>query len=184
MTPSVWFAGRQSFGENDGENWRRYVEWLGRRDFRRVITLDTMLNPNLVSIRDEGDWGFSVCENFLLDFFTDLEFVRRRVAGLPNGQILGAMRRPTREAITTFRRPDFEFAGFDLLDEPLSASALLNCRHLMDDLPQYRRSADSGLLADFAEAQEARELLQSKFPEEDHADCDVWALWVYRGSIE
>jgi hypothetical protein len=123
----MFYAALERFDKDDGERWLEYARWLGRPDLQRVVTLDSMLCPPVVRIESDEDWQFVVCEDFMLDFFTDFEFVRRRASVIPGSLVVVAARDPSTADVASFSRPDFAFAGFDVVDTHCCASAILNC---------------------------------------------------------
>ena len=178
----MFYACNERFDTNDGERWFDYLRWLGRTDIQRLISLDSMLCPTLVRIDGDSDWEFAVCEDFMLDFFTDLDFVLRRAASFPRHMVLAAARDPSAEDVTAFSHPDFEFAGFDIVDRQCCASALLNCGGFPDVFSAAELSPASGLIQSRERAFEIRDRLHELHPEEPHADCYVWALWQRTGN--
>ena len=178
----MFYAALERFDSDDGERWLKYLHWLGRTDIPRVVTLDSMLCPPLVRIESDSDWEFAVAESFMLDFFTDLDFVLRRAASSSRSMVLAAARDPSPADISGFKHPDFEFVGFDVVDSECIASALLNCGGFPDVFSVSELSSASGLILSRERAFEIRDRLQQFHPEEPHADCYVWALWQRTGN--
>jgi hypothetical protein len=174
------FTCRERFDDHDGESWNNYRIWLGRNDLSRIVTLDTMLCPLLIRLESAEDWAFVVDEDFMLDFFTDLEFVMQRSASFPRAMVLAVVREPTEEDIASFSRSDFEFVGFDVLDVHRDVSALVNCGGWPDVFSNSELSPRSGLVSSHERAYEIRGKLRELHPREPHADCAVWALWQRR----
>lgn len=178
----MYFTCRDRFDAGDGDRWAGYLSWLGRIDLARLVTLDSMLCPTLVTVEDDPDWEFVVQEDFMLDFFTDLGFVLDRAAPFPRHMVLAAAREPSAEDVSSFSHADFEFAGFDLVDQQCCASALLNCGGYPDVFSIGEISAATGLIQSRGRAFEIRRDLLRLHPEDDHADCHVWALWRHVGA--
>lgn len=167
----------QRFDAADGERWFDYLHWLGRTDLQCVVSLDSMLCPPRVRIESDQDWEYAVCEDFMLDFFTDVDFVLRRAARVPRSMVLAAARDPSAEDVSEFRHAGFEFAGFDVVDRQCCASAILNCGGFPDVFSVAELSPASGLIRSRERAFEIRVCLHKLHPEEPHADCYAWALW-------
>ena len=178
----MFYAALQRFDKDDGERWLGYARWLGRPDLQRVVTLDSMLCPPVVRIECDEDWQVVVCEDFMLDFFTDFEFVRRRASGLPRSLVVAAARDPSSADVASFSRPDFEFAGFDVVDTHCCASAILDCGGFPEVFSVSELSADTGLITSRERAFEIRDTLRRLYPDGDHTDCYVWAIWTYTGT--
>lgn len=70
---------------------------------------------------------------------------------------------------------DFEFCGYDLMDDMFEISAIIGCGNLNEKfvykLNQY------GLLDNLQDAIDAQKQLHANFPDEYHAHCDIYGLW-------
>ena len=70
-----WFIATETFTSRDAEAWAKYVSWSHLSHLTEVVSLDPMLCPTLLpEIKDEY-WPHIVNENFMLNFFVDLEFL-------------------------------------------------------------------------------------------------------------
>lgn len=70
---------------------------------------------------------------------------------------------------------NFSFCGYDLAEE-FEISALTNCGGF-DETFTYKDLNAFGLLPDFATAQKMQMDLEKNNPEEEHADCLLFAIW-------
>jgi hypothetical protein len=70
----------------------------------------------------------------------------------------------------------FDFCGYDLADE-FEISALTNCGGIFDDAFNYKDLNSSGLIQNFLSAKKIQADLRSKYPDEEHADCLLFAIW-------
>ncbi len=75
-----YYTAIERFDPDNGERWVGYIRWLGRTDLKRLVTLDSLLCPPVVHPESADNWQFVSKEEFMLDFFTDLDFVLRRVS--------------------------------------------------------------------------------------------------------
>lgn len=174
------FTARERFDSSCGESWAKYLEFLGRDDLVRVITLDTILCPPVVYAATQEDWDALEPDSNSMSFFVDLPLVRRKAAaGSTPCDILAAIREP-QAGDQHDPGPEFEFAGFDLVDRADEVSALLNCGGFPETFSIDELSSSTGLLQSLARAYEVREDLLRHNPHEDHADCCVWAMWAQR----
>jgi hypothetical protein len=105
-----------------------------------------------------------------------LEYLRRRVAGEPNLNILAVLRSPSAVDLESVELPGFRLAGFDLLDVHGDVSALTNCGGF-DEVFGKDEISDLGLLRDLVRADEVQRGLRTAYPHESHAECHVWAIW-------
>ena len=80
----------------------------------------------------------------MLGFFTNLDFVLRRVSGHSPAVVIAAARNPSAADISNFPHPNFEFAGFDIVDARFTASALLNGCNFPEAFDVSELSSESG----------------------------------------
>ena len=83
---------------------------------------------------------------------------------------------PTEDEVRSFSDHRFVFRGFDLVELQTGISALVNCGGFPKAFSPADHS-DCGLLTDHAKALSVQNLLRAEYPDEPHADCDVWAIW-------
>lgn len=70
---------------------------------------------------------------------------------------------------------NFIFCGYDLADE-YEISALTNCGGF-DETFTYQNLNSFGLISDFAIAQKIKIELSDNNPDEEHANCLIFAIW-------
>jgi hypothetical protein len=90
--------------------------------------------------------------------------------------VLAILDEPSADEVARFSDERFGFRGFDLVEDATGISALINCggfdkAFLRSDL------SDRGLLVDHAKARDVQTRLRIEYPESDHAQCRLWALW-------
>ena len=110
-----YYTAIERFDHDNGERWLGYTRWLGRTDLMRIVSLDSLLCPPVVHPESADDWQFVAKEEFMLDFFTDLDFVLQRVSGHRPSVVIAVARDPSPADVSDFPHPDFEFAGFDIV---------------------------------------------------------------------
>jgi len=177
-----FFTAIERFDPGNGDRWVNFTRGLGRTDLKRIITLDTSLCPTVIHPESANDWQFVAKEEFMLDFFTDADFVLQRIGGHRPSTVVAIARDPSREDIDGFPLPDFEFGGFDVVDIQFTGSALFNNRFpgLCD---VTRLSQESGLLKSQDRANRLRDTLHRRYPDREDANCYVWAVWFHTGTI-
>jgi hypothetical protein len=116
----------------------------------------------------------------MLDFFTSLDFVLQRVAGHRPSVVIAVARDPSADDVSNFPHPDFELAGFDVVDTQFSASALLNNR-FPGEVNVSKLSTESGLIKSREWAFKLRDTLRQRHPDREDARCYIWAVWRYIG---
>ena len=175
-----YYAAIERFDRNNGDRWTGFVRWLGRTDLKRIVTLDSALCPPVVHPESADDWQYVAKEEFMLDFFTNLDFVLRWIAGRRPVEVIAAARDPSMEEVDGFPHPEFELAGFDLMDNQFTASTLLNNR-FPDVINVSKLSIESGLIKSRTWAFKVRDILRQRHPDRADARCHVWAIWRYTG---
>ena len=173
----LYYAALRRFDQDNGERWIGYTRWLGRTDLQRIVTLDNMICPAVVRTQSSDDWDFVAREDFMLDFFTDLDFVLRRAAAVSRAMVVAVARDPSDADLSGFPHPNFEFAGFDIVDAQFVASALFNANRFPGVFDVSELSAESGLIPARERAFEIRDTLRRRFPKREDARCFVWAIW-------
>jgi hypothetical protein len=98
------------------------------------------------------------------------------VAGDDRVNVLALMQNPTEDEFRSFNDARFAFRGFDLVELQTGISALVNCGGF-DRAFAPTELSDCGFLADHARALAVQERLRAEYPDEHHADCDLWAVW-------
>jgi hypothetical protein len=174
-TTHPWFIATERFTPAAGDAWDKYVSWSGLKQLDELVTLDPMLCPSLLPEVKPEYWPHIVNENFMLDFFVDLEFLLAHVSGIKDKNVLCVYRNPQSPPAPYPGAIDFEFLGYDLVDVHGSASALTNCGGFPDVFANNELSS-KGLLLSYDRAFQVQTELRSKHPEEHHADCHVWAI--------
>src|SRR4026209_1102755 len=88
------YIATERFDPGRGLEWDRYVAWSGLTQLREVVSLDAMLCPRVVEEILPDDWDHSVNEDFMLDYFTDLEYLVERIGGMAGRNLLCVYRNP------------------------------------------------------------------------------------------
>jgi hypothetical protein len=179
-----YYTALERFDPNNGDRWVDYIRWLGRNDITRIVSLDSILCATVVHAQSSEDWQFVAKEEFMLDFFTDLNFVLQRVAGHRPSMVVAVARNPSEADVNGFLQPDFEFAGFDVVDTQFIASAIVNNSRFPGVFDIGELSQASGLVMSRERAFEIRDALRECYPDCEGAKCHVWAIWRYTGTID
>ncbi len=170
-----WFIATETFSPADGDAWNEYSRFAGLPQLEEVVSLDGLLCPTLLpSIRDDY-WPHIVHEDFMLHYFLDFDFLMNEVASIQKKNVLCVFRNPEEPPVPP-PLCDFEFLGYDLVDVQNTNSALTNCGGFPDVFASSELSS-CGLLPGLDRAREVQCLLRSRYPEEHHANCHVWAIF-------
>jgi hypothetical protein len=172
MTP--WFIATEPFAPSDGDTWSKYIAWSNLTQLEEVVSLDPMLCPSILKeIKDEY-WPHIVNENFMLNYFTDLEYLESQLGRILPRNLLCVFRNPETQPVAP--SASFEFMGYDLVDIHGSASALTNCGGFGDVFSNSELSP-VGLLTTYARALQVQSQLRLLHSESHHANCHVWAIF-------
>ena len=169
------FVARRRFDPGRAEEWSRYIEWSGLEHLREVVSLDQLLCPTLPAELAAADWEHNVHADYLTSYFHSLDYLKQRVAGEADVNLLMVLRNPE-PAHLRLADTGFEFLGFDVLDVHGDVSALTNCGGFEEVFDKAELS-DRGLLPDWTRASQIRSELGRLYPGQSHTECDIWAIW-------
>jgi hypothetical protein len=169
------FIAKGRFDPSDGEKWRSYCDWANMRGVKEIVSLDSLLCPDIIRDVLDEDWDHNVHENFRLNYFYDVDYLMKRTADVLRKNILGIFRNPEKH-IDKSPAPDFNFIGYDLIEDETGISALTNCGGFPNSFSNEELN-QFGLLTVFRRAADVRQDLKKNNPEEDHANCELYAIW-------
>jgi hypothetical protein len=169
--------------DNDVNNlsWQEYLLWSKLTQLKELVSLDCMLNEPLVEPdrKNTEDWNYIVTDNlYETGFFTSLDYVLLKMKPRKRFNLLTVVIEPP-EDCKILTLDDFEFVGYDLLDQEYGNSALTNCggfdeTFLPSDLNHF------GLIDDFGKAYDVKCRLLKNNPHEHHAHTNVIAIWRHQ----
>jgi len=175
-----FYIAREQFGPNKGGEWNRYIKWSGLTQLHELVSQDGMLCPTVLpEIKDEY-WPHIVREDYMLFYFTDLEYLLKQVSGIAEKNLLCLFLNPTVQPIAPPAAVQFSFLGYDLIEVTGDISALSNCGGFPKAFDNSELN-EVGLLSDLIRAREVQARLREFYPKEHHANCDVWAIFRAEG---
>jgi hypothetical protein len=174
IMPTIYTAVKR-FDPTCGAPWLKFIEWSHLTQLQEVVSLDLILCPTVFQDL-MADWQHNVQEDFKTSLFLDLDYVVHRVAADVRVSVLALMQNPTDDEVRLFCDNRFIFRGFDLVELQTGMSALVNCGGF-DKAFAPADLSDCGLLTDHAKVLSVQKRLRVEYPDEHHADCDVWAIW-------
>ena len=169
------YVAARRFDREAGQEWERYIAWSGLHHLTEVVSLDGMLCARSPEGLVADDWPHIVNEDFMLDYFTDLDHLLRRAQLVGRMNLLCVYRNPAQPPSPPRDRFDFQLLGYDLVDVTMALSATLNC----GGFPQAFQPSDLngyGLVQTLHRAREIQQALREKYPKESHAEAHVWAV--------
>lgn len=171
-----WYIAVQKFDPTEGDSWTKYIDWSGLKQLRQVISLDHVLCPPLIEELIDSDWMYNVHKDFLTHYFKDLNYLFKRISSERRFNILAVLLSPTVDVSDSLDDPRFRFCGYDLIEMGGGISALTNCGGFQAAFDNAELSSD-GLIEKFGRTQEIQAALLANYPDEPHADCQIWAIW-------
>ena len=69
---------RERFTPESHERWRSYLSFSGFAHIAELVTLDSMMCPDLVTELRDDDWKFNVQEDFRTELFRDPDYLMAR----------------------------------------------------------------------------------------------------------
>ena len=175
---AAWhYTARQRFAPTTSTGWQSYLNFSGFHHISELVSADSILCPNLVTEIIDEDWNHNVKEDYSIDCFFDLDYLKKRIKFEPTlHNLLAIWKRPTAIAIPPV---EFEHCGFDILDTYGAISVLTNCGQF-PELFEPSSVNRYGLLSDLAQADEISKNLRNTYPEDPHCqDCHVWQIARY-----
>lgn len=179
-----YFALRETFGPfyGNGDAWNSYKAWSKLHHLKEVVSLDTILNGDLIDTDtlSDSEWEnvMSDDDKIILPLYSNFDFVLIKSKLYSRSNLLSVVIEPEADC-RHIEQSGFEFVGYDLLDKDYNISALTNCggfdeSFLPDDLNDF------GLIDDFEKAYSTQEKLFENNPGEHHADTNVIAIWRHK----
>jgi hypothetical protein len=175
-----WFVATERFDKSNAA-WAKYIAWSGLEQLDEVVSLDSSFCPTVLPDIKPEYWNHIVNEDFMLHFFTDLDYLRGETASVPRKNLLCVFRNPFTHPSVGQVPNGFEFIGYDLLDKESGTSALTNCGGFPKAFSNSELS-EKGLLGSHERARTVQDALVREYPLEHHADCHLWA--IFRSKVE
>lgn len=99
-SPAIWYIAVKKFDATAGEHWLAYRRWRQLPHLQEVILLDNILCPSVIEEFTAEDWRHNVQEDYLISFFTDVEYLFSRLADPGTANVLAVLRERTLEALS------------------------------------------------------------------------------------
>lgn len=168
------YTARDRFTPGHARGWDGYVEFSGFQHIEELISMDSMLCPDLIDEIEEADWAHNVQKDFRLTWFHDLEYLLRRMKWRPEEhQVLGILENPI-ERVSPPK--GFMQVGFDIVDQYNGISTLTNCGQMPDifvpaDVNCY------GLLNELSAAERICAKMHANHFDDGHLNnCSIWQV--------
>ena len=156
------------------EQFDGYRDFSGFAHITELVTLDSMMCPDIITdLRDE-DWKYNVHENFKTELFRDANYLlKRQPLEASKHQLIAGLECPDTWCDPP---PGFVLCGHDIMDSYFGNSTLTNC----GPIPEAFTPADVnsfGLIDKREMAFDIRDRMRELQPDDDHlGECEVWLL--------
>lgn len=165
---------RERFTADQPQRLDGYRTFSGFHHITELVTLDSIMCPDLIDELNTEDWEHNVHEDFRTELFRDAEYLlaRQPLDGSKH-QLIAALECPS----TEFAIPSgFKICGFDIMDSYFGNSTLTNC----GQIPEAFKPTEVnkfGLIDDRDRAFTIRDTMRKLQPDDPHlGDCEVWLL--------
>jgi hypothetical protein len=165
----------EPFDARRGDEWGKYVAWSGLSHVSEIVSLDSMLCPRVIDKIIDEDWPHIVNENFMLDYFVDLDYLLERAGPMKAKNLLCVFRNPEAQPKPPLDPVRFEFLGYDLVDVHGAVSPITNC----GGFPDIFRGSELntyGLIGSLSRAREIQNAMFAKYKGESHSETHVWGV--------
>jgi len=151
-----------------------YRSFSGFTAITELVTLDSMMCPDLITELSTEDWSRNVQEDFRTELFYDSNYLlSRQPLDRSKHQIIAACEHPEGTEIVP---TGFVFCGHDIMDSYFGNSTLTNC----GPIPEAFNPTDVngyGLIDNRDTAFRIRDTMRKLQPDDPHLGaCDVWLL--------
>lgn len=153
---------------------QEYKDWCKLYHVLDVVSIDLCLCPMLFRELSDEDYNHTVWMDGY-PVFDDLKYLLNKGVDHEKYQILALLIDPIIDCSGYVPDKRFHFYGYDLVNSS-GISALTNCggfdnAFLPSDLSPF------GLIEDYQTTLRIQNKLLEEYPDEDDADCSIWAIW-------
>jgi len=172
---SEWlYTIRERFTSNPIQRFDDYRGFSGFHHIRELVTLDSMMCPDVVDELRTEDWDYNVQEDFRTELFYDADYLlARQPLDASKHQLIAVLECPPAHCDVPH---GFTICGHDIMDSYFGNSTLTNC----GPIPQAFKPTDVndfGLIDDRDQAIAIRDKMKVLQPDDDHLGaCEVWLL--------
>ena len=172
--PDWLFTLRERFTSEMKERFDGYRSFSGFGHITELVTLDSVMCPDVITELRTEDWDHNVHEDFRTELFRDADYLlTRQKLDASMHQLIAALESPSATDAVPF---GFTLCGHDIMDSHFGISTLTNC----GPIPQAFIPSDVndfGLIDDREKAFAIRDTMRRLQPDDAHLGaCDVWLL--------
>lgn len=164
----------ERFNDKD-KAWYNYMAMRSAPQLKDIVSLDSSLCPPL-NMQERNS------EKISLDFgayivFNSLNDLALNDIPKNQYQVLAVIFNPILECESLLEDSRFRFCGYDLLDASSHISALVNCGKGFARAYSNEELNFNGLISNYSRTREIQRNLLMYYPDEEHADCSIIAIW-------
>ncbi len=165
---------RERFTVHPQQRFDDYRMFSGFHHITELVTLDSMMCPDLIDELRTEDWEHNVQKDCRTELFRDANYLlSRQPLDASKHQLIAALECPPPDFVIP---NGFTICGFDIMDSYFGNSTLTNCGPIMDAFKPSEVN-NFGLLDDRDRAFVIRDTMRALQPEDPHlGDCEVWLL--------
>lgn len=172
--PEWLYTLRERLTVNSQQRFDDYRTFSGFHHITELVTLDSMMCPDLIDELRTEDWEHNVQEDFRTELFRDADYLlSRQPTDGSKHQLIAALECPLLQFAIP---PGFDMCGYDIMDSYFGSSTLTNC----GPIPEAFNASEVntlGLIDDRDRAFELRDTMRKLQPDDPHlGDCEVWLL--------
>lgn len=155
----------------------KYLEWSKLFQVVEVVSLDSSLCPRIIKDLDEDDREYQQEHGGTYsDIINNLDWLLHKTRNVEDKQVLAVVKEPESDCSVAIHPERFQFCGYDLVEDATRISALTNCGGF-DKAFSACEISRYGLIEDFEKAKEIQLRLRAHYPDEEDANCTLWAIW-------
>ncbi len=175
----IAYTARNKFDPSFGDTWKKYIDWCKLTQVEELISLDAGLCETAfkadLELTETWNNSFELNSEYFGHIYKNIDYVLSQIKDKTEFNLLAVTFEPLEEC-EHFKLDNFEFIGYDLLDQSHSTSALTNCGGFEETFDNSELNKN-GLLDTYERAVEIKKKLLINNEEEYHADTNLWAVW-------
>lgn len=151
-----------------------YRAFSGFHHIKELVTLDSMMCPDLVDELRTADWDHNVQEDFRTSLFRNADYLlTRQPLDAQKHQLIAGFESPPAQLDAPI---GFAICGHDIMDSYFGNSTLTNCGPI-PEVFQPTEVNSFGLIDDRDRAFAIRDTMRALQPDDPHlGNCEVWLL--------
>lgn len=177
MENVLWYGAFKTLDKKRKAFYEGYLKFASLKNIKEIITLDSLLCPEAFKIDDEG-WNYAINEDFMGGFYLNLDYVKKRISGLKDINLIAVIRDPTHHMTVSGKLSNAFFAGYDLMDIHMDISILTNTGCNQKVIPP-RLKNKYGLIDQFEVINKIEKDNERVHKDKPHSEGYIFEIWKY-----